>query len=317
MAVFTPVSRDALDRWIGRFDLGRVTGFEGIAEGIENTNYFVDTERGRFVLTIFERLPAGHLPFHLGLMHHLAARRIPCPDPVADRDGRTLGALEGKPAALVTRLPGRAVAAPRREHCAEVGALVARMHLAAADYPGTMVNPRGLDWWRAVVPQLERLVGTAQAGLMRDELAAQQAFAGTANELALPRAAVHADLFRDNVLFDDGRVGGVIDFWFAATDRLLFDLAVTCNDWCTDDTTGEFDRGRLAALLDGYRRLRPLSDAERAAWPTMLRAAAFRFWMSRLFDYHLPRPAEIVTPKDPAHFERVLRSRRAGVPSLS
>lgn len=317
MAVFTPVSRDALERWIRRFDLGRVLSFEAIATGIENTNYFVDTERGRFVLTLFERLPAGHLPFHLGLMHHLAAHRIPCPDPVPDRDGRTLDTLEGKPAALVTRLPGRAVDTPQAGHCAEVGALLARMHLAAADYPGTMANPRGLDWWRAVAPQLLRLVEPAQAELLRDELAAQQAFAGSAQDLALPRSAVHADLFRDNVLFDADRVGGVIDFWFAATDRWLFDLAVTCNDWCIDDTTGEFDRGRLAALLDGYRRLRPLPDAERAAWPIMLRAAAFRFWMSRLFDLHLPRPAEMVTPKDPAHFERILRARRAGVPALN
>ena len=315
MAVFTPVSPPELECWIAPFDLGRVLAFEGIASGIENTNFFVDTERGRFVLTLFERLPAGHLPFYLGLMHHLAARGVPCPDPVADREGRMLGALNGKPAALVTRLPGSALAHPGEAHCAEVGGLLARMHLAAADYRGTMPNPRGLDWWCATAPRLAPFLDDAQATLMHEEIAAQRAFAESPQERELPRSAVHADLFRDNVLFDAGHVGGVIDFYFAATDRWLFDLAVTCNDWCIDDASGEFDSRRLDALLGSYRGVRPLLDAELVAWPMMLRTAAMRFWMSRLYDLHLPRPAEMVTPKDPAHFERILRARRAGVPA--
>ncbi len=316
MAVFTPVSPDELARWIARFELGRVLSFEGIASGIENSNFFVDTERGRFVLTLFERIPAADLPFYLGLMHHLAARRIPCPDPVADRDGHMLGTLNGKPAALVTRLRGESVVAPGPGHCAEVGALLARMHLAAADYAGSLPNPRGLQWWRSVAPQVLTRLDARQAALARDELAAQEAFAQSAVERSLPRSAVHADLFRDNVLFDADRIGGVIDFYFAATDRWLFDLAVTCNDWCIDDATGGFDSGRLDALLRAYQRTRPLEDAEREAWPLMLRAAAFRFWTSRLYDFHLPRPAEMVTPKAPEQFEAILLARRAGVPAL-
>ncbi len=317
MAVFTPVSLDELTRWMARFDLGPVLGFEGIASGIENSNFFVDTERGRFVLTLFERIPAADLPFYLGLMHHLATHGIPCPDPVADRDGQMLGSLNAKPAALVTRLPGRSVLAPEPPHCEQVGALLARMHLAAADYAGSMQNSRGLSWWRAVAPRVLPFLGHDQAALVRDELAAQEAFARSAVDRALPRSAVHADLFRDNVLFDADRIGGVIDFYFAATDRWLFDLAVTCNDWCIDDATGGFDPDRLDALVRAYRRTRPLCDAEREAWPMMLRAAAFRFWMSRLYDLHLPRPAEMVTPKDPAQFESILLARRAGVPALA
>jgi homoserine kinase type II len=316
MAVFTPVSPDELEHWIARFELGRVLAFEGIASGIENSNFFVDTERGRFVLTLFERIPAADLPFYLGLMHHLAARAIPCPDPVADRDGQMLGKLNGKPAALVTRLRGESLVAPGPAHCAEVGTLLARMHLAAADYAGTLPNPRGLQWWRTVSPQVLPRLNPRQAALARDELAAQEAFARSAVARALPRSAVHADLFRDNVLFDADRIGGVIDFYFAATDRWLFDLAVTCNDWCIDDATGGFDPGRLDALLRAYQRTRPLEDAEREAWPLMLRAAAFRFWTSRLYDFHLPRPAEMVTPKDPAQFEAILLARRADVPAL-
>ncbi len=317
MAVFTPVSFDELARWIKRFDLGRVLAFEGIASGIENSNFFVDTERGRFVLTLFERLPAADLPFYLGLMHHLAAHRIPCPDPVADRDGQMLGRLNGKPAALVTRLRGGALPAPGPTHCAELGALLARMHLAASDYEITLPNPRGLAWWQDVAPRVLPFLDRAQATLLRDELAIQQSFAASATDRALPRSAVHADLFRDNVLFDADRIGGVIDFYFAATDRWIFDLAVTCNDWCIDDTTGEFEPDRLDSLLHAYQRARPLTDAEREAWPVMLRAAAFRFWMSRLYDFHLPRPAEMVTPKDPAQFEAILLARRSGVPALA
>jgi homoserine kinase type II len=317
MAVFTPVSLDELAHWIRRFDLGRVLAFEGIASGIENSNFFVDTERGRFVLTLFERLPASDLPFYLGLMHHLAAHRIPCPDPVADRDGQMLGRLNGKPAALVTRLRGEALTEPGPAHCAELGALLARMHLAAADYENTLPNPRGLAWWQEVAPRVLPFLDRTRAALLHDELAVQQSFAASATDGALPRSAVHADLFRDNVLFDADRIGGVIDFYFAATDRWIFDLAVTCNDWCIDDATGEFDPDRLDSLLRAYQRARPLTDAEREAWPVMLRAAAFRFWMSRLYDFHLPRPAEMVTPKDPAQFEAILLARRSGVPALA
>ena len=328
MAVFTSVTREALARWLEGYALGELCGFEGIASGIENSNFFVTTTSGRFVLTLFERLAFEELPFYLSLMHHLAQRGVPCPDPVADRRGEVLGRLEGKPAALFTRLPGQAVEAPAASHCAQVGALLARMHRAAADYSGVaphprgLPNPRGLPWCRHAAASVAAFLDAEQAALLHDELAEQEAFAASPRHAALPAGPVHADLFRGNVLFEAGpdgspRIGGVIDFYFAGVDTWLFDLAVAVNDWCIDQASGAFDAPRLAALLEAYRTARPPNEAEVAAWPMMLRAGALRFWLSRLFDLHLPRPAELVTPKDPAHFERILRARRRGVPALA
>lgn len=318
MAVFTHVARDALARWIDRYAIGSLLAHEGIESGIENSNYFVTTSEGRYVLTLFERLPADELPFHLGLLHHLAARGIPCPDPVPDRNGVRLGTLAGKPAALCTRLDGRTETQPDATHCALLGETVARMHLAAVGYPGRLPNPRGLAWLCTVAPQLAPRLAPAQAELLADELAYQAAFAASDAFASLPASAVHADLFRDNVFFDASkpspRLAGIIDFWFAGVDTWLFDLAVAANDWCIDDE-GRLDAGRLGALLDAYRGVRPLRPGECEAWSAMLRAAALRFWVSRLFDLHCPRPAELVVPKDPAHFERVLRLRRAGAPA--
>lgn len=316
MAVFTPVSRVQLERWLERFDLGALRAVEGIAAGIENSNFFVDTQRGRYVLTLFERLGASELPFYLELMHHLAARGIPCPDPVLDRGGTALGTLSGKPAALVTRLEGRGIERPEPRHCAQVGQLLARMHAAAADYPGVQVNPRGAHWWPEAIADLARFLTPEQVALAREENERFARYCASAAFTALPAGAVHADLFRDNVLFEGAKLGGVIDFYFAATDTWLFDLAVACNDWCIDDGSGEFDTARLRTLLEAYRAVREPSAAERDAWPTMLRAAATRFWLSRLHDLHLPRPAQLVSPKDPLHFERILRARRAHVPPI-
>lgn len=319
MAVFTFVPRDALARWLEQYAIGSLVEYEGIASGIENSNYFVTTTAGRYVLTLFERLAADELPFHLGLMHHLAVRGIPCPDPVADREGLVLGTLAGKPAALCTRLDGHAETRPGIAHCARLGETIARMHLAASDYPGRQENPRGLAWWQAVAPRLAPHLAPPQAALLADELQHQCAFAASAAFASLPASAVHADLFRDNVFFDSTasapQLAGIIDFWFACFETWLFDLAVAVNDWCVDDDA-KLDAARLDAMLDAYRRVRPLEPAEFDAWPTMLRAAALRFWLSRLFDLHFPRPAEIVAPKDPARFERVLRLRRDDAPAL-
>lgn len=319
MAVFTYVSRDALARWLARYDLGTLLAHEGIESGIENSNWFVTTTAGRYVLTLFERLPADELPFHLGFLRHLAAHGIPCPDPVADRDGAVLGTLAGKPAALCSRLDGQAEMQPGIAHCAQLGETMARMHLAAADYPGRTPNPRGLAWWQAVAPRLAAHLAPEQAALLADEVEHQRVFAAGAGFASLPASAVHADLFRDNVFFaaqaPPARLAGIIDFWFAGVDTWLFDLAVAANDWCVDENE-HFDGARLQALLDAYRCVRPLQRAEHDAWQTMLRAAALRFWTSRLFDLHCPRPAEIVVPKDPSRFERILRLRRAHAPAL-
>jgi homoserine kinase type II len=236
---------------------------------------------------------------------------------VPDRQGALLGTLAGKPAALVSRLAGRALIAPEARHCAQIGTVLAHMHLAARDYPGDLPNLRGLPWWVETAPRVAPFLGASARALLDDEMTEQQRFAATPACRALPRSAVHADLFRDNALFEGDMLGGVIDFYFAGCDTWLFDLAVTCNDWCVDDATGRFDPPRLAALLAAYHAVREPLAAEREAWPLMLRAAALRFWLSRLFDLHLPRPAEMVTPKDPDHFERILLARRESPGVLS
>ena len=318
MAVFTPVSEGTLRELLSRFDLGELTAFEGIASGIENTNYFVDTTQGRFVLTLIEKLSAEELPFYLELMRHLANRGVACPRPMADRDGHLLQHCEHKPASLATRLKGVWQPQPTARHCEILGAAIAASHIAVADYSGHQPNLRGLSWWIDTVPRLLSHVRPDQAALLHDELRAQRRFAETPLAQSLPRGAVHADLFRDNVLFEESPcgpvLGGFIDFYFAGVDSFVFDLAVAVNDWCirfeTDDS-GELATDRHAALLAGYTAVRPLSSAEQQAWPMALRAAAFRFWVSRLYDWHLPRKAAMLTPKDPAHFERLLLARRS------
>jgi homoserine kinase type II len=309
MAVFTQVSFEQAQHWLSDYDVGRLQNISGIASGIENSNFFVSCDAGEFVLTLFERLSTEQLPFYLGLMDHLAADGVACPAPLKNRAGQSLGSLNGKPAALVTRLPGSPVLHPQPEHCRQIGHLLWRMHKSARTYRAVLPNQRGLPWWIAIAPQVSPHLDLDQRSLLFDELAAQQGFASSAVYLNLESSAVHADLFRDNVLFEGDALGGAIDFYFAGTDHHLFDLAVTCNDWCSDNDSGRFDSPRLTALLEGYVAAGGHQPQE-SAWPMMLRGAAFRFWLSRLYDFYLPRPAEMVTPKDPSHFERILRERR-------
>ena len=306
MSVYTPVSEAQLDEWLRNYSIGRLQGLEPIEAGIENSNFFVTTTQGRYVLTLFERLPADELPFYLDLMAHLARHGIPCPAPIADLSDKYLRHLNGKPAALVTRLPGRSLDQPGEAECAELGALLARMHLAGRSYPGYLENPRGPKWWRFAAAEVRRFLDSGKLALLEDELAfqAQHRFPD------LPRGPVHADLFRDNALFEGGRIAGVVDFYFAGVDCLLFDIAVCANDWCLDGDLA-LDKRRTQALFEAYEAVRPLTPLERAAWPIMLRAAALRFWLSRLYDYHLPRPGMLVHAHDPEHFRKVLECRRA------
>ena len=307
MSVFTPVSQSQLASWLTTYCVGAPVGLEPIAAGIENTNYFVTTTQGRYVLTLFERLPAAQLPFYLGLMAHLARHGIPCPAPIADLSDRYLSELNGKPAALVTRLQGTSVDRANAGHCAALGALLGRMHLAGRSYAGYLENPRGMRWWRSAAAEVRPLLDRPGQELLDEELR----FQSLHRFPDLPRGPVHADLFRDNVLFEDERLSGVIDFYFAGVDCLLYDVAVCANDWCLADpeTDPRLDPVRTSALLEGYRALVPLGPTERAAWPALLRAAALRFWLSRLFDYHQPRPGQLVRVHDPEHFRKVLTSR--------
>ena len=309
MAVFTQVSDTEARELLRRLQLGTLHALRGIEGGIENTNYFVTCDEGEYVLTLFERLTAEQLPFYLYLMKHLAHKGIPVPDPRADKAGDILHTVCGKPAAVVNRLAGRSQLAPEAVHCAAVGDMLARMHLAGRDYDRHQPNLRGLPWWNETVPVVLPHIGPDAAALLRAELAYQNHIAASPAYAALPRGPVHADLFRDNVMFEGEQLTGFFDFYFAGVDTFLFDLAVCLNDWCIDLPTGRHDAERAAAMLGAYQAVRPLTAAERALLPAMARAGALRFWISRLWDFYLPREASMLTPHDPTHFERVLRQR--------
>lgn len=303
MSVFTTVTREQLSAWLKNYSIGTLVALDGVPAGIENTNYFVTTTRGRFVLTLFEKLKSHELPFYLGLMDHLAGLGIPSARPVPDRAGRFPGELNGKPAALVSFLPGADISDPSPDQCARVGALLANIHLAGASYREKIDNPRGPRWWKAVMPEIIPFLGAGDAALLREEVR----FQGLYRFQELPRGAIHADLFRDNVLWEGDRISGVIDFYFACTDVLLYDVAIAVNDWCVE-ASGALDGRRTGALLEAYRRLRPFTAIERGAWPVILRAGALRFWVSRLYDFYLPRPGDLTHAKDPNHFRRILAS---------
>ena len=313
MAVFTEVSRDEAAALVARLDLGELTALDPCPSGIENTNYFCDTTRGRYVLTLFERLTAEQLPFYLHLMKHLAERGIPVPGPHADGAGEILLEVRGKPAAVVDRLPGRPRLAPDAEHCTMVGEMLARMHRAAADFDRVQPNLRGLAWWDETAPRILPFLEASQRELLQGELAYQRQLAASPAHAGLPRGPIHADLFRDNVMFqstpEGDRLGGFFDFYFAGVDAWLFDIAVCLNDWCADPDSGRLAEDRATAFVAAYETVRPLTGAEVRLMPAMLRAAALRFWISRLWDLHLPRDAALLSAHDPARFERVLRER--------
>jgi homoserine kinase type II len=318
MAVFTPVNLDDLRSWITRFPLGKALAVKGIASGIENSNFFITTETGEYVLTIFEKLTFEQLPFYLHLMRHLAQRNVLVPAPLASHGGEIMHTLHGKPAAIVTKLEGACQLSPQPVHCAAVGAMLAKMHLAGQDFEMAQPNLRGLDWWVETTPVVLPYLSDERRQLLIEEMRFQQAFAASSEYQQLQRGPVHADLFRNNAMFDGERLTGFFDFYFAGCDTWLFDVAVTVNDWCIDLESGMLDTPRVRALLDAYHAVRPFTAAEQRAWQPMLRAAALRFWLSRLYDFHLPREAEMLTPHNPTHFERILRARIAmTAPALS
>ena len=313
MAVYTEVSLDEAQDLLQNLNVGYLQSIKACAGGIENTNYFVDTKQsqgeGQYVLTLFERLTFEQLPFYLHLMKHLAERGIPVPDPAPDRSGEILHSLKGKPAAVVNKLRGNSELHPTAAHCAQVGAMLARMHLAGQDFDLEQPNLRGLSWWNSVLPAVLPHVTPEQRSLLLSELAYQNHIAESSRYKALPRGVVHADLFRDNVMFEGDELTGFFDFYFAGNDALLFDISVCLNDWCIDLATGEHDAARAHVFLSAYQQVRPLIEQERTLLPGMLRAGALRFWISRLWDFYLPREASVLKAHDPSHFERVLRNR--------
>ena len=309
MAVYTEIPDDEFDAFMKSYDLGAVLSCKGIAEGVENSNFLVVAEAGQFILTLYEkRVAAADLPFFLGLMEHLAAKGITCPTPVHDRDGKALKRLAGRPAAMVTFLTGMWVRRPQAEHCAAVGAALARLHLAGAGFTVHRKNALTVDGWRPLYDQCDGRADTVAPGLaavIENELAeAERAWPS-----ALPRGVIHADLFPDNVFFLGGRLSGLIDFYFACNDMFAYDIAVCLNAWCFE-IDGSLNVTKARALLTGYTSVRPLSDAEIDALPMLARGSALRFLLTRLYDWLTVPEGALVVPKDPLEYFRKLRFHR-------
>lgn len=304
MSVFTCITRPQLDQFFNSYALGEIVGFEGITDGIDNTNYSVTTTQGRFVLTLFESLAVDELAHILKLLAHLGKSDLPCPSPQCDRQGNSLRRLNGKPAAVFKRLSGTAVVSPSILHCQEIGLQLASLHRCTEGYVFPIKSGNDLSWCEAVLNKIDVHLSAADRELINDELA----FQAQNTPANLPRGVIHADLFRDNVLFDDDRLSGLLDFYSACTDTLLLDVAITANDWCCDE--GLINKEKLAALLTAYESLRPLQPLEKQYWPALLRAAALRFWLSRLAYRFYPRSGEITQQKDPLVFRRILLQHR-------
>ncbi len=312
MAVYTDVTDEELAGFLAAYDVGAAISFKGIAEGVENSNFMLETSAGRFFLTVYERrVSGGDLPFFLGLMQWLAARGYPSAAPVADRTGATLGKLRGKPAALVTFLPGLSVRRPTANHCREAGEGLGWLHRAAEGFGGTRRNTLGQPTWAPLFAPLTAAADALKPGLART-------IAADLDRLArdwprdLPEGIVHADYFLDNVFFQRGKFAGTIDFYFACVDAFAYDLAVALNAWCFD-IDGGFNVTAARAFIDGYQRRRRLSDAERAAVPILSHGAAMRFFLTRLHDWGATPPGSLVRPKDPMEYERKLAAHRAGI----
>jgi homoserine kinase type II len=306
MAVYTEVSDDALAAFLAEYELGTMVAFRGIAEGVENSNYSLRTTTGDYILTLYEkRVDPAELPWFLGLMEHLAKRGIVCPLPVHGRDGRALRHLCGRHAAITTFLPGVWPRRVRVEHCGPLGAALASLHLAGADYAPARRNALGPDGWPPLLERSRARADEVQPGLAAElEAALTSILAGWPD--GLPAGHIHADLFPDNVFFLDGHLSGLIDFYFAATDILAYDLAVCLNAWCFEPDL-ELNVTRARAMCRAYGAIRPLSAAERAALPVLCQGAAIRFALTRLYDWINTPAGALVTRKDPMEYVRRLR----------
>lgn len=315
MAVYTQVPAEMLERFLGRYDLGALVSAKGIAEGVENSNYLVETTRGRFILTLYERrVSPADLPYFLALLAHLANRGLPVPPPLPDRDGRTLQTLMGRPACLIEFLPGISVSEPTPALCRAAGEALGRLHVAAVDFGAERANALGPEGWQTLadrcVPRAGEIDPTLPALITNETAAIVRQWP---TELA--RTTIHADLFPDNVLVLDGRVTGLIDFYFACTDIRAYDLAVMHAAWTFSTDGATYHQDRAAALVDGYRSAHPLTDDEAAAFPLLCRGAALRFLLTRTYDW-LNTPADaLVTRKDPLAFARRLAFYRSSEPA--
>jgi homoserine kinase type II len=301
MSVYTTVEPEQLKQFLRHFDVGDLQDYEGISAGIENTNYFVNTDKGQYVLTLFESLAFDELPYFLNLMAHLNEHDVQCAHPVPAEDGRYLLELNGKPTSLVNRLPGKEVKTPIEQHAIALGRALGHMHVAGTGFSEHRKNDRGPGWWRETVKRLTGHIDDEDAAILENEIHFQMKTSRT----ELPRGVVHADLFKDNTLWDNDQLTGIIDFYFACDDVLLYDIAVTVNAWFFNED-GHIDHDLVLAFLKAYHSQRPLMENEKQAWPTMLRAGALRFWLSRLNDMHFPKPGEMTHTKNPDEFRHIL-----------
>ena len=301
MSVFTPVSDAEARALLERYTLGELERLEGIAQGVENTNYFLTTTTGDYVLTLFEHIPRADIPFYVGLMDHLARHEVTCPLPMAMDDGSLVAELKSKPAVIVTKLPGAPRSRPTEDDCRAAGHILAAMHVAAVEYDASLDNARGAEWRERFARSVRPKLTAAENAL----IASENEYQRLTDDAVLPQGIIHGDYFHDNVLWDDEGRGGVIDFYFACDDILLYDVAIGVNDWCVNaDAT--LDHARAHAFLRGYHTLRPLEDLERTLWPVMLRRAALRTWLGRLGYNHFPRDSQMTIPKDHEFSRRLL-----------
>jgi len=306
MAVYTEISDEELAGFVGEYDIGELASCKGIAEGVENSNFLLQTERGLYILTIYERrVAAADLPFFLGLMDHLAARGVPCPTPLHGRDGSALRRLAGKPAAIVTFLRGVWPRRPTPQHCAELGQALAAMHLAGEGFDLRRPNNLSLAGWLPLIDATAARADEVSEGLAREIEVEYQALAADWPG-GLPEGVIHADLFPDNVFFLGERLSGLIDFYFACNDQLAYDLAVCLNAWCFE-REGEFNITKARRLVTGYRSVREIGPEEMAAMPKLARGAALRFLLTRLYDWLNQVDGALVKPKDPLEYLAKLR----------
>lgn len=301
MSVYTKVSDEEIRRFLNDYDLGGFVALQGIAQGITNSNYFLTTTAGSFVLTVFETLQQNELPFFLELKQHLSKNGVACPSPVARKDGRLDSVLAGKPACLVSRLKGSDTGWPTAAQCFNTGAMLAKMHLAGQSFPHTMANPRFSGWWRDAYTRLAPVLNSEDAALLKSEIDYLEQNSGE----SLPGGIIHADLFKDNVLLDGQEVAGFIDFYYACNGNFMYDLAIAVNDWART-ADNRLDPELQQAFIDGYESIRPRNSAERAYFTTAQRAGCVRFWVSRLLDFHFPQEGEMTFIKDPNVFRDLL-----------
>lgn len=306
MSVFTTVSIAQLQSWLEGYSIGELIELKGISSGITNTNYFVTTTQNKYVLTLFEHNSMDELPYFIDLMGHLAKHHIPCPQPINNQSGQALHLLNDKPAVLISCLSGRDIPTPNAMHCAAIGTTLANMHVAGQSYLAQSNNQRGQDWLVATAQKVMPRLSLEDQTLLSSELSFQSGLTLS----PLPQGVIHGDLFRDNVLFDDEKLGGIIDFYYACNDCLAYDVAIAVNDWCLAQD-GHLHDENLNALMNAYQAIRPFNALELTHWHHLLRRAALRFWLSRLFDFHFPADGDLTHAKDPNHFKRILMQRIA------